>query len=862
MELDFDKEIYIATAKNHTQKQWHNKKVLWSVIVDKCCKSIATHETGVEYANMTREQQGAIKDVGGFVGGYLKDGIRRNGQVEFRSIATLDIDYGSPMSWNDFQEEFDCASFMYSTHSYTPANPRYRLVILFNRDVTVDEYEPICRYIADKVGIETFDCTTYQCARLFYWASNPKDIKPFFKYQDSEPLDVDEILSQYHDWHDCSEWARSEKEREITRKQVKQCGNPTENKTIIGAFCRTYSIEGAIEKFLSDVYEPTRMAGRYTYKEGTSQGGLVCYNNLFAYSNHQTDPACGHCYNAFDLVRIHKFGDLDFGKDSSDVTKLPSYIEMCEFAANDNMVKRGLVDEDFGDVDVGDTSDVKAPNKKKTKKKDSVTSSDVTKDVTNDGTDADAWKDQLKIDKKGNIKKLIENLVLLLENLPAFKGKLFKNDMSGDELVNGKLPWRGEDGKITQWLDSDDSALRAYFEEHYGLTRIKDILLDAFVIVSNRHHKHPVKDYLNTLQWDGKERLDKLIIDCLGAEDTELNRAMTRKQFAAAVARIYEAGCKYDYCLVFTGKEGLGKSTLLDIMGGEWFFDNLTTMEGKEGKEEVANSWIIELAELTAMKRSDVEQIKNFISRRSDDYRKAYARKKTSIPRQCVFFATTNEEYFLKGSTGNRRFWVLPVGVNESSFDSISDMRSWLIANRDQLWAEAKYRYEHKEPLYLEDEAMENQAREIQKQYNDDADDPLFVEVDNYLETLLPTDWDSYNLQDRIRYFNDPEEIRIKGCVHRDKFCALAFLQERYTTYKDKTSQKYLARRINKYLRLSKDWHEDVNAYVRHPLYGHQRGFRYTGDVPTALKKDNTEPVDNSRYIGKSMFDDIDDDDL
>lgn len=300
--LDCDKTLFIATASSKTAKQWHNKKVNWSDLVSKCSEAVITRETISEYQSMSRDEQGTIKDVGGFVGGYLISGQRKNGQVKFRSCATLDIDFGTPTSWDDFCEEFSCASMMYSTHSYTLEKPRYRLVILFSREVTIDEYEPICRWISSKVGIESFDATTYQSARLFYWPSSPKDIAPFFKYVDDEPLDVDDILSKYNDWHDVSEWPMSIKEKDIKRTEIKKCGDPTDKKGVMGAFCRTYSIEGAIETFLSDIYEPTHTSDRYTYINGTSHGGLVCYNHLFAYSNHQSDPASGRCCNAFDIV--------------------------------------------------------------------------------------------------------------------------------------------------------------------------------------------------------------------------------------------------------------------------------------------------------------------------------------------------------------------------------------------------------------------------------------------------------------------------------------------------------------------------------------------------------------------------------
>ena len=176
------------------------------------------------------------------MGGYLSEGTRKTDNVKWRSVATLDIDYGTNDVWDDFTMGFDCAAIMYSTHKHTPEKPRYRLVIPFSRDVAPDEYEPLCRLIARDLGIELFDTTTYQLPRLFYWPSTSKDGVFVFHEQQGSPIDVDEILGSYVDYRDASQWPISSRESEAVAREIRKAGDPTEKPGLIGAFCRQYSI--------------------------------------------------------------------------------------------------------------------------------------------------------------------------------------------------------------------------------------------------------------------------------------------------------------------------------------------------------------------------------------------------------------------------------------------------------------------------------------------------------------------------------------------------------------------------------------------------------------------------------------------
>lgn len=795
--LNNDFSIDLATAHSRIAKKWRNRHWLWSELLQRCSETKRTGETAAEYARMSKEEQSNVKDVGGFVGGYLSGGIRKNANVMYRTVATLDIDYGTVNVWDDFTMAFGFAAMIYSTHKHSSKTPRYRLVFPLSRQVSPAEYEPLCRKIAAEIGIDLFDDTTYELPRLFYWPSTSKDADFVFDYQDGPACDVDAILSQYVDYKDVSAWPLSSREGDVIAHEIKKQGDPTEKPGVIGAFCRAYSIEDAIDTFLSDKYEKTGHDGRYTYKLGSVAGGLVCYESKFAYSHHETDPASKQLCNAFDLCRVHLFGAQDEGSRALDVTRKPSYAAMQEFAAKDKAVKLLMAREraqaaadDFDGLD-----DAELPE-----------------DYN------DEWKAELEYTKSGRLLCNIANIILILENDPALAGHIVHDLFTGMDSAKDGLPWNKN---ANQWTDTDDANLRVWLEKHYDITG-KEKIADALTAVLTRHSYHPIRDYLSGLTWDGVPRLDRIIIDYMGAEDSELNRAMSRKHFVAAVARVFNPGCKYDYCLIMSGAEGIGKSTLLRVMGGKWFNDSITTLEGKEGMEQLRRAWVVELGELSSIRRSDVEQVKAHLSKQVDIYRAAYARRVLEHPRQCVFCGTTNEALFLKGDTGNRRFWVIPVVAELRKY------RDWSEAirrDRDQLWAEAVHYYKQGEPLYLSEE-LEAQAKQRQQDFNDNNDDPIVAMLDKYLNTLLPVNWDTMDIQARRSYLRDPDPLQAEGTVKRDKVCAAEFICEQLGKDMADKDYKYLCRRVSKMIGDRPEWERVSSTKHAAKLYGTQRGFR------------------------------------
>lgn len=340
--------------------------------------------------------------------------------------------------------------------------------------------------------------------------------------------------------------------------------------------------------------------------------------------------------------------------------------------------------------------------------------------------------------------------------------------------------------------------------------------MDAVSSVARANTIHPVRDFLKSLEWDGVERLDTLLVDYLGAEDCPYTRAVTRKAFTASVARIMRPGCKFDYVLTLAGPQGRGKSTLINKMSCGWYTDSLAGIGTKEAYEGIQGFWLVELGELAAMKKTEIEVTKNFISKQVDSYRAPYGRRVEDHKRQCVFFGTTNSTAFLRDDTGNRRFWPVRLGDEPPALTVWDDLTPELVR---QLWAEAVIRYEDGEPLTLTGE-LEAVAREQQSDFTED--DARAGEVQAYLERLLPADWASKDKVERRAWLSDDFGAS-QGTVRRDRVCVAEVWQECFG--KDGGSMKRMeANEIRAILRQMPGWKETTKKQKCGP-YGAQRCF-------------------------------------
>jgi len=332
--------------------------------------------------------------------------------------------------------------------------------------------------------------------------------------------------------------------------------------------------------------------------------------------------------------------------------------------------------------------------------------------------------------------------------------------------------------------------------------------------VAQEHSFHPVRDYLDGCKWDGVPRVDTLLIDTFGAEDSVYTRTVTRKTLVAAVARIYRPGCKFDYMLTLRGPQGIGKSSLFARLGGAWFSDTFSTLQGKEAYEQVQGVWIVEVGELAGMRKAEVETIKLYISKQADRFRPAYGRRLQEFPRQCVFIGTTNEEQFLRDPTGNRRFWVVetPNEPTGELWDTLSDdvVR--------QIWAEAVHLFKNGEKLYLPKD-IEKMAREVQERYEEE--NPRAGIVAEYLEKLLPEDWETLDIYTRREWLASGAV----GTVKRSTVCTLEIWAEALGGSPDKID-RFAAQEIRNIMTGLPEWkHQGSKRTTIHP-YGRQRYFK------------------------------------
>ena len=713
------RELAIAYGNSRQAKKWINKTIAYNDLKERLKVPIRTTESAEEYAKMSKADRDSAKDHGGFVGGALKDGRRKIDSVDIRSMVVLDGDKISQDFLDNFEEYTPFTSALYTTHSHTAASPRARIIYPATRDMSPDEAVAITRYVAQMLGIDYFDECSYQPNQLMYWPSTPQNGEFVFKEVEKEWLDPDVILNAHPEWKDPTRLPTSSRESVATVFNKQKVADPLEKEGLVGAFNRVYyPITEAIEKFLPDIYEATENPDRYHLIESNSMAGVeIIDGGRFCYSHHAKDPAYLKLCNAFDIVRIHKFGDEDSKK---------SFQEMADFVAKDGEVAKEILNrkQEEAEYDFRD------------------------------------WKSKLTYNRYGNLENSLHNIRLIMENDEHMRQIVFNQLADGME-ISGDVPWKHID---KFWRDSDDAQLICYVDEKYGTFSQRNYDIAVTKSAADRSY-HPIKDYLNRLPaWDGVPRVESLLIDYLGADDNEYVRTVTRKLLCAAVMRVINPGIKFDYILVMNGPQGVGKSTLVSRLGMEWYSDslNISDMNDKTAAEKLQGYWILEVGELAGMKKGDIDKVKAFISRQDDKYRASFGRRVTPHPRQCVILGTTNSENgFLRDITGNRRFWVVKT-------PGTGKMKPWELTQEivDQIWAEVLVHVANGEKLYL---PVDLEALAKEEQSGAMEHDEREGIVSEYLDMLLPETWDSMDIYARRDYVRDPNAVlNVKGTVKRE----------------------------------------------------------------------------------------------
>ena len=773
------RDLPIAYGNSRHEKHWVNKTIRYEDLKERLRVTIRTTESAEEYAGMVKGRRDNIKDHGGFVAGVLAQGRRKTETVMSRSMGALDGDWITKEFLEDLEKNVPYTCCLYSTHSSTPEEPRGRMIFPFTRDVTPEEYVAVTRYLAQMLGIDYFDECSYKPNQMMYWPSTPRNGVFVFREVEKEWLDPDKILAAHPEWKDPTRLPTSSRESRANQVSRQKVQDPLTKEGTVGIFNRAFfPVTSALEAFLSDVYEPTDNEARWHLASSKSMAGVEVIDGKFVYSHHATDPAYLTLCNAFDIVRIHRFGDLD---------EKASFKAMCQFAMGLEEVRLQAANERLAQAE---------------------------EDFEDAGEDD--WKKKLRYTSRGAVlENSLYNARLILQNDSHLKNIVFNQLADGLE-IRGEVPWQ-HPSKF--WRDADDAQLICYVDDHYGTLSQRNYDIAVTKVADDRSY-HPIRQYFEALPpWDGVKRVDTLFIDYLGAEDNEYTRAVCRKTLCAAYMRIYDPGIKFDSLPVFNGAQGIGKSTLISKLGMEWFSDSLTLsdMNDKTAAEKLQGYWILEIGEMAGMRKADLEKVKGFVSRCDDKYRASFGKRVAPHPRQCVFFGTTNSENgYLRDITGNRRFWTVKVSGG-------GKYKPWDLTKEtvDQIWAETRLLAEAGEELFLSPELEKFAAEEQRAAMEQDDREGL---VREYLDMLLPAGWDGMDVYRRRDYFRDPGDLtRPEGLRRRDAVSNIEIWCECFGKPKEDIQPKdsYAIAAIMKRL---KGWEKSADR-MRIPIYGQQRVY-------------------------------------
>lgn len=836
--------LRIAVGSDASLGKVKNKTATWSVLRRKCATPTRGHETMKDYLALPKAEQDRLKNVGFFLGGECANNRRKSNNISERSLIVLDLDAVTPEILDDLDGGFTALSgyefFVYSTRKHTAAAPRLRVVILLQEPIPADRFAPLSRILASKIDptVDAIDDVSFRLAQLMYWPSVCSDGAFYFHHNAGAAVDAEAVLNDFGDWRDWTKlpFSVNQGRRRPTDPSVK-AEDPRTKRGLVGAFCRAYSIEDAMTVFLPGVYvegDDASTKPRYTFVGGsTSNGAIVEDDGLFLYSYHTTDPCSERLVNAFDLVRIHKYGELDKDCDDRRATEYPSYERMKGLLDSDPNVARELRAEQYDVMAMfEDIADVDEPG--------------LGEDIEDAPTGADeletqakadsSWMDQLEVTPQGGIKPTVTNIAIILEHDPRIRGSIAFNEFTSEIVarravrskmsIMPRLPIRDAiNGDI--WSDRHDNCLRLILEAAagdgkpgYGLRVTDRDLAGGVMTAAEKNRFHPVRDYLNSLKWDGRTRIASMFTHYLGAPNTSYVRESARLMLLGAVTRVFEPGHKFDFVVILEGVQGKRKSTFVSVLANHWFCE----LEGhfadrKRLVEAMQGAWLLELPELSIFNNSEIQELKAFVSATFDRARMAYARRAQDFHRQCVFIGSTNEAEYLRDSTGNRRFWPIPCLVSEIDTDELR-------RNRDQLWAEAVHTYRAMRekhpvgalPLYMVEHDARQQALEMQESRRvDTAAEGMAGQIDDWLNRPI----DPTILNAKRDPFTNLDAHPNSGI--RNSVCLLEIWVECFGGDSERYTQA-TAQMLGRAMRHLEEW-EPIGREV-HRDYGRQRIYQ------------------------------------
>jgi len=764
--------LTITTAPQRNSRHW-------------TATSVASWEAFITWLDL--DHPATVKEAGNYVLGELRpttvlhpkaktpctDLHRRKDAVVSRWALTLDADYCSRDFRTAVELALPYAAVMHPTWSHSPDAPRYRLTILLDRPAAPDEYMACCSVIMDRLGTTNFDPSTDQPERYMFRPSTQQPEWYHYVVLDGPPASVDELLAGWDP--DLSTQPLPSPHRNKR--------DPYSLEGVIGAFNRAYEDwDLLIETYDLPYIKATE--DRYQLAGAVAEAGMGPIPGTgFVYSHHANDPAYGQTCSAFDLVRLHRFGHLDEeAKPGTPINKLPSQVEMLKLAQADDRMMAKLAGFNFEAI------------------------------TDEDGAPVDDWLrtfDRYRTGPNlGQPKDVIGNWDLLRKHDPVFT-RLYYNEMTLSPEFDDDVPWRKVTDRSRIVTSNDRWEFSDYLERVYQLRSSKarvDAQIDG---ASWQRVANPVKDWLEQLVWDGTARVET----CLpGVRPTPYTRLVARKVMVAAVARMFDPGCKWDHALVLFGPEGRGKTWWIDKVA-LGFASSLGRIDNKDTLLICQRSWIVTADENHSMRKADQDAQKEFLTRTADMFRMPYDRETLIHPRHWVIWSTTNDETFLRRQQGNRRFLVVHC-EDQVDFEA---MTPEYIA---QLWAEAVYLYRAGEKLYLTPSEAAAAAVAREPWVEEDA---LHGLLNDYLELEVPPDWWSRSVDSRQQWLFDYQAgFQQPGSVKMDRVCSMQLWVEAMGRRKGEASRAELLEITNTMKRMP-GWRAAGRGRI--PGYGPQLVF-------------------------------------
>nr|DAE22367.1 MAG TPA: virulence associated protein E [Siphoviridae sp. ctf4O12]DAE24448.1 MAG TPA: virulence associated protein E [Siphoviridae sp. ctbOs39] len=770
-----DLTLDLSVAPSVSSRRWEAATLTWERLVDRA------------------HNPESVKDCGGYVAGRLKGTARRKGRVEYRSAVTLDADAASE-TLPAVVAGLGLRALVHSTYSHTRAHPRYRVIFpIMGPGLSEEEYPRVARGLIEALGEAQFDPGSTQPERLMFWPATANPDEYEVVECQGETATAQSLLRDFGGLQATPDHKTGPKR------------DPKELSGVAGAFNRVYDMARAVETFHLP-YDPVDgEPNRWHYTPAESEGGVIVYPDGYVFSNHASDPAYGRALSMFDLVALHVYGGEDRAAgvpQSTAPADRPSIQRaMREFAARPEIVTE-LVAADFADVD-GDEDGARG---------------------------LPEWVLEFHLHPKtGKPLDDVHNWDLLMRHDPVLRA-LARNEMDLTTVTRHPFPWRTvEVGKDDALTNADRAQISAHLQRAYNMPRPAQEQLNGVIdMVAQDNAFHPVREYLESLEWDGVSRIETYLP---GAPDA-YTRRVARLVAVQAVARALDPGVKVDNCLILTGRQGLGKSWFVETMARGWTC-TLGPIEGSGLRDTVmamTRSWITVADEGFAMKKADAEALKQFVTLTHDVIRLPYAREHVKLPRRQVIWGTTNDAVFLRAQEGNRRFLIVEV-AEKLDFGKYTDEYV------NQVWAEAvhiwktsrdKYGLKDNPELFLssEEEAAAESVRSMATE-----EDSVGGLIQAYLDTLVPANWADMSPDERISWLRDEEQGIVSGTHPIDVVCSLEIWEIALGRERGKHSRVDILQ-ITNALKQLPGWFGPMPKPTRLPFYGPQRVFARL-DEPT-----------------------------